>query len=201
MEELIRDNRNHLEQCRKYGCPYILIDETYPEGLAEFPPDHAVRAASFSDMSLASRIMVTSFRTAFGAFVSPETMDVCTNPENCLAMLEGIYAEGKMQFLMAGDVGFLCWQETDEGSEIVALHTLPESWGTGTGHALLAETLNRIGRQDVFLWAFEENTRARKFYEKHGFRWDGSRRVSEFDGAIEVRYTKPATCEDASQDL
>ena len=31
---------------------------------------------------------------------------------------------------------------------------------------------------------------ARRFYEKHGFRWDGSERVSEFDGALEVRYVK-----------
>ena len=28
-EELIRDNERNLEMCRKYGCPYILIDEVY----------------------------------------------------------------------------------------------------------------------------------------------------------------------------
>ena len=42
----------------------------------------------------------------------------------------------------------------------------------------------------MFLWAFKENKRARRFYEKHGFRWDGSERISEFDGAVEVRYVK-----------
>ena len=201
MNELIRDNRNRLEQCRKHGCPYILIDESYPDGLADFPLDHTVREASFPDMSLASHIMVTSFRTAFASFVSPETMDACTNPDNCLAMLEGIFAEGRMRFLMAGDVGFLCWQETESGAEIVALHTLPESWGTGTGHALLTEALNRIGEQKVFLWAFEKNIRARKFYEKHGFRRDGRRRVSEFDGAIEIRYSNSARHSDTSQNI
>ena len=65
-----------------------------------------------------------------------------------------------------------------------------ESWGTGLGHAMLEEALNQIGNQHVFLWAFKENKRARRFYEKHGFRWDGSERVSEFDGALEVRYVK-----------
>lgn len=147
-----------------------------------------VRTAAFEDMALAADIMVTSFRTAFADFVSPETMDACTNPENCREMLEHIFREGRMEFLMGGGQGFLCWQETGSGAEIVALHTLPESWGTGLGHALLTEALGRIGNRPVFLWAFKENTRARRFYEKHSLRFDGTARVSEFDGAIEVRY-------------
>ena len=149
-----------------------------------------VRNAVFEDMALAAGIMVTSFRTAFADFVSQETMVACTNSENCRAMLEHIYQEGKMHFLMGGDQGFLCWQETEEGAEIVAIHSLPESWGTGLGHAMLTEALKQIGDRPVILWAFKENTRARRFYEKHGFRWDGSERVSEFDSALEVRYVK-----------
>ena len=149
-----------------------------------------VRNATFEDMALAAKIMVTSFRTAFAAFVSLETMDECTNPANCRAMLEHIYREGKMHFLMGGDQGFLCWQETEDGAEIVAIHSLPEIWGTGLGHAMLTEALKQIGDRPVYLWAFKENTRARRFYEKYGFRWDGSERVSEFDGASEVRYVK-----------
>ena len=149
-----------------------------------------VRNATFEDMALAADIMVTSFRTAFAAFVSSETMDACTNPANCRAMLEHIYQEGKMHFLMGGVQGFLCWQETEEGAEIVAIHSLPESWGTGLGHAMLTEALKQIGDRPVYLWAFKENTRARRFYEKNGFHWDGSERVSEFDGALEVRYVR-----------
>lgn len=149
-----------------------------------------VRTANFEDMALAARIMVTSFRSAFAEFVSPETMDACADPDNCLKLLEGIYRAGTMEFLMGGDSGFLCWQQTAEGAEIVALHTLPESRGTGLGHALLTEALCRIGDQPVFLWAFRDNTRARRFYEKHGLRFDGTERVSEFDGAIEVRYVR-----------
>ena len=150
----------------------------------------SVREAKYEDVSLAADIMVTSFRMAFAAFVSPKTMDACTNPENCRAMLEHIYQEGKMHFLMGGDQGFLCWQETEEGAEIVAIHSLPENWGTGLGHAMLTEALKQIGNRPVYLWAFKKNTRARRFYEKHGFHWDGSERVSEFDGALEVLYVR-----------
>ena len=76
------------------------------------------------------------------------------------------------------------------GAEIVAIHSLPQSWGTGLGHAMLTEALKQIGEGTVFLWAFRENKRARRFYEKHGFRWDGTERISEFDGAAEVRYVR-----------
>ena len=150
----------------------------------------SVRNAKYENMALAASIMVTSFRTAFAEFVPRSTMDACTNPDNCRAMLEHIYQEGKMRFLMGGDQGFLCWQETKEGAEIVAIHSLPDSWGTGLGQAMLTEALKQIGDRPVILWAFKENTRARRFYEKYGFHWDGTERVSEFDGALEVRYVK-----------
>ena len=141
-------------------------------------------------MKRLGHIMSVSFRTAFTDFVSRQTMDACAQEDNCAAMLESIYREGKVHFLMGENSGMLCWQETESGVEIVAIHSLPESWGTGLGHAMLEESLNQIGNQRVFLWAFKENKRARRFYEKHGFRWDGSERVSGFDGAVEVRYVK-----------
>ena len=114
-----------------------------------------VRNAALEDMSLAAGIMVTSFRTAFGSFVSRSTMDACTDPDNCRSMLEHIYQEGKMHFLMGGEQGFLCWQETEDGAEIVAIHSLPVSWGTGLGHAMLTQALKQIGDRPVFLWAFK----------------------------------------------
>ena len=160
-----------------------------------------VRNAEFDDMKRLGHIMSVSFRRAFSGFVTRQTLDACAREENCAALLEGIFREGKMRFLRGEDSGMLVWQQTEDGAEIVAIHSLPESWGTGLGHAMLAEALRQIGPQNVFLWAFRENTRARRFYEKHGFRWDGTQRVSEFDGAVEVRYVKecrtgePERCE------
>lgn len=149
-----------------------------------------VRIAKLEDMALAAKIMAASIRAAFGAFVSQQTMDACTNPDNCRKMLESIYGEGNMHFLMGGDQGFLCWQETEEGAEIVAIHSLPESWGSGLGKEMLTQGLKQMGERKVSLWAFKENSRARRFYEKNGFYWDGTQRVSEFDGVLEVRYVR-----------
>ena len=149
-----------------------------------------VRIAKFEDMKQAGHIMSVSFRTAFADFVSQQTMDTCAQEDNCIALLEGIFREGKVHFLMGENSGMLAWQQTEDGAEIIAIHTLPESRGTGLGYAMLTEALSQIGNQPVFLWAFKENTRARRFYEKHGFHWDGIERVSEFDDALEVRYIR-----------
>lgn len=149
-----------------------------------------VRNAEFEDMKRLGHIMSVSFRTAFADFVSQQTMDACAREDNCIALLEGIFLEGKVHFLMGGNSGMLAWQQTEHGAEIIAIHSLPESWGTGMGAAMLDEALRQIGNRPVFLWAFRENARARRFYEKHGFRWDGSQRISEFDGAVEVRYVR-----------
>lgn len=150
----------------------------------------AVREITREDIPLISHIMVRSFRSAFRDFVTPETMDACTVPENCQAMLDTIYLQGNMHFLLAEDQGFLCWQEAGDAVEIVAVHSLPESWGTGIGKTMMESALKQIGRQPVFLWVFRDNRRARRFYEKQGFRWDGTQRTSKFDGALEVCYRR-----------
>ena len=149
-----------------------------------------VRNAEFEDMVQAGHIMSVSFRTAFSDFVTKKTLDACAQEDKCIALLEGIFREGKMHFLMGGNSGMLVWQKVRESAEIIAIHSLPESWGTGLGHIMLEEALKQIGEATVFLWVFKENKRARRFYEKHGFRWDGTERVREFDGALEVRYVK-----------
>jgi len=162
---------------------------------------HTVREAQLEDIPRLTRIMVQSFRSAFADFVSKETMDACANENNCYAMLRDIYQSGTMHFLIGDEAGMLVWQEQQESNEfpnssveIVALHSLLETVGTGLGRAMMTYALDQIhqmcGDVCIFLWAFRDNTRARRFYEKHGFTWDGSDRTSEFDGAVEVRYVR-----------
>ena len=131
------------------------------------------------------RIMAESFRSAFREFISQETLDRCAVAENCAGLLADLppemttvagWVDGKL-------MGLLVFSRHPE-----ALHSLPESWGRGLGAAMLAFALD--GANTAGLWAFEKNARARRFYEKHGFRFTGETRVSEFDGAIEVRYER-----------
>lgn len=143
------------------------------------------------------RIMAESFRTAFAPFISRQTLEACAVAENCAGLLRGLpremtvltgWVEGRL-------LGLLVFSRQPNGrTEIEAIHTLPESWGTGLGAAMLKVALEETNAaRGAGLWAFAENRRARRFYEKHGFRFTGETRVSEFDGAQEVRYEREGT--------
>ncbi|MCJ0868648.1 GNAT family N-acetyltransferase [Streptomyces sp. AP-93] len=81
----------------------------------------------------------------------------------------------------------------DEG-ELYTLYARPDVIGTGVGRALLAEVLRRAPYPAVRLWVLEGNARARRFYERAGFRPDGGVLVDESDGfpVHEVRYRRTA---------
>ncbi|MDD9377709.1 N-acetyltransferase [Streptomyces sp. ZAF1911] len=82
----------------------------------------------------------------------------------------------------------------DEG-ELYALYARPDVIGTGVGRALLTEVLRRAPYPAVRLWVLEGNARARRFYERAGFRPDGRVLVDESDGfpVPEVRYRRAAS--------
>ena len=57
--------------------------------------------------------------------------------------------------------------------ELVSLYLLPRCAGKGIGKALMdaaAAGLKSMGFSRMFLWVLEDNYRARRFYEKAGFR-------------------------------
>lgn len=63
----------------------------------------------------------------------------------------------------------------EEGvGEIFALYVLEEYQRRGIGYALMREALSRLeGCRGVVLWAFKENAKALRFYDRVGFRPDG----------------------------
>ncbi|MFF2204045.1 GNAT family N-acetyltransferase [Streptomyces sp. NPDC058145] len=78
-------------------------------------------------------------------------------------------------------------------AELYAIYLDPDHLGTGVGRALLAESVERCaGYPRMFLWVLKENTRARRFYERAGFRWDGAEEPFEAGGELvpEVRYAR-----------
>ncbi|PRY22633.1 acetyltransferase (GNAT) family protein [Aliiruegeria haliotis] len=59
--------------------------------------------------------------------------------------------------------GFLCL----EGAEIPALYVAESARSRGVGSALIVEAQAR--RTRLCLWTFQANSRARRFYARHGF--------------------------------
>ena len=67
--------------------------------------------------------------------------------------------------------------EQDVG-ELYAIYVLPESWGDGSAHELMKEAVSWFADQGyaaAMLWVLADNPRARRFYEREGWRVDGTR--------------------------
>lgn len=63
--------------------------------------------------------------------------------------------------------------------ELQSLYVVSDMYGSGAAQALVAELL---GERPAYLWVADPNPRARRFYEKIGFRADGT---SKTDPSLE----------------
>jgi len=83
--------------------------------------------------------------------------------------------------------------ESPGAREIWAIYLREAFWGQGHGRLLLdfaVAQLRPLATQTIFLWVFEENHRARRFYEKNGFLFDGTVREADYGGPVrQLRYT------------
>jgi tRNA dimethylallyltransferase len=74
------------------------------------------------------------------------------------------------------------------------LYVVPEEWGNGVADRLHDEALRALaaaGATTAHLWVLEDNRRARRFYERRGWRRDGTDRVVPFPPhPLDVGYTK-----------
>jgi len=79
-------------------------------------------------------------------------------------------------------------------AELYALYVRPAWWSTGTGRALMDRVLARnsaVRYSSVVLWVLQDNSRARRFYERAGFAPDGAaHRLDQLGGVTEVRYRR-----------
>lgn len=80
--------------------------------------------------------------------------------------------------------------------ELAAIYVAPAHWGTGVARALHAAAIDHLracGAAAAHLWVLEGNARARRFYEREGWRLAEGRRPLPFR-AVElalVRYRRP----------
>ena len=79
-------------------------------------------------------------------------------------------------------------------AELYALYVTPAWWSTGTGRDLMCRVLDETqagGYPRIVLWVLEQNARARRFYERSGFRLDGRSFVPDWLGGVtEVCYAR-----------
>ncbi len=72
--------------------------------------------------------------------------------------------------------------------QLYALYVLARWYGRGVGQSLLDQCLSGRPAQ---LWVAKDNARARRFYEKNGFTYDGTEQVDlDLDGLVEIRMVR-----------
>jgi GNAT superfamily N-acetyltransferase len=83
----------------------------------------------------------------------------------------------------------------EDAGEVRTFFVAPTAWRRGVGSALMEralEELREMGFAEATVWSFADNARANGFYERHGFRRDGTdRREEVWANILEVRYRRP----------
>lgn len=163
-----------------------------------------IRRAAADDAPAIAEVHVASWRSAYRGMMSEsflEELSIQERAEGWRSTIEdpaSVVLVAERAGVVAGFVGGLA--PATEDAEIDSLHVDPAAVGAGTGAALLhaAEAaLAERGSTRARLWVIEDNERARSFYEREGWRFNGvTERLSACDGALNARYVRDLRAEE-----
>ena len=114
------------------------------------------------------------------SYLDALTPEKCTEmayrwPDNILVAKDGEKVAGFAGYGPCRDDGF------SEAGEVIALYVLSEYHGKRVGRALLDAALEQLSKyRRIILWVLKGNGRAIRFYEKCGFRFDGTEQTAMF---------------------
>jgi GNAT superfamily N-acetyltransferase len=157
-----------------------------------------------ADCDRVAEIRVGGWRSAYRGLVPQsclDSLDVAQDAERCRTRFRQP-GPGVLNLVAEEDghvVGWACHgplrkAEVRTGdAELYAIYVDPGRYGAGVGQALLQESVRlctAAGHPRMHLWVLKGNARARRFYERLGFRPDGTEQSFEVDGVPvpEVRY-------------
>lgn len=159
-----------------------------------------IRKAEIGDEKILAYIQTQAWKSAFADIISAEDMEKYTDAakaeEMYIRVLNSDYAEIYILEIDEKPHCVASWSKArnaqfSDCAEIICIHSLCDNWGKGYGSMMMNHILNEIknsGFKSVILWVFEKNTRACRFYERHGFELTGNTQLSY--GAVEVMYRK-----------
>lgn len=164
-------------------------------------PDVIIRKGQAGDEKEFAHVQVQSWISVFSHILPGETMQRMTDEKRIENMYARLLREGDDNlYLLSVDGMGSCiagWNRDRSGAmartaELICIHALPDARGKGYGSGMMERILQDIALTGAFdrvvLWVFEKNTRARRFYEKHGFCATECRKDSF--GATEMMYMK-----------
>ncbi len=164
--------------------------------------DIRIRAAKKEDATSLANIIVESWKSAYSEIIPKDEITRYLDKDRRKIQFEKFIENGEIVLIgllneMPCGLVFAN-KDNDEGLEncgsIYSIYLLEETWGKGLSSKLMDQTIEILkeeGCKQISLWVYEENLRARKFYEKHDFIFDGSKKYSRFSNKpLELRYIK-----------
>jgi GNAT superfamily N-acetyltransferase len=156
-----------------------------------------IRRAGPEDARAVAEVHVGSWRHAYRGLLPDAYLDRLSVDDREAMWREAFGEVASGAFVAeAGDriVGFASFgpsrdQDAGDGTgEIPAIYVEPSVLGAGVGRELLraaTAALRAEGFGRATLWVLEANERARRFYEKAGWSWDGTVDRHDFECANE----------------
>jgi ribosomal protein S18 acetylase RimI-like enzyme len=142
-----------------------------------------VRPITDADVDAVAEIHVRTWRVAYAGIVPDDVLDALDPAENA-RMRRARPVPAGAATIVADDgrvVGFAAAgpHRDGGGGELYAIYVDPDRWGNGAGRALFdgaRDHLRAQGFTEMVLWVLEENHDSRRFYERMGMEWDGTRK-------------------------
>jgi tRNA dimethylallyltransferase len=105
-----------------------------------------------------------------------------------------VVADPRTHVVVAERAGRVVGVTAARNGWLEGLYVISEAWGDGLAEWLHDNALGALaadGATSARLWVLEDNARARRFYERRGWRLDGSKRVVPFPPhPLDVGYTR-----------
>jgi GNAT superfamily N-acetyltransferase len=177
----------------------------------------SVRRAPLDDARAIAAVHVASWRAAYRGLFPDRVLDGLSVDARERDWRGWLDEGGARQFTLLAErdgriVAFCTIEmparaddEPEDVAAIPALYADPDTFGTGAGSALMdaaVEAMRDAGYREAFLWMLEGNRRAASFYERRGWRPDGTVRLADYPGIsyapgeerpMEVRYRRSLT--------
>ncbi|HYZ93018.1 MAG TPA: GNAT family N-acetyltransferase [Actinomycetota bacterium] len=161
-----------------------------------------IRPATVDDAYGIARVHVTTWQDAYRGIVPNEYLDALDIDARVEAYDRmGVLTDTDRPMFVydrSGDIlGFVTvGPSIDEkgNGELYAIYVASKHWGTPVGAALMTHGDQWLGERypAATLWVLDENARARRFYEKHGWFADGTTKDDDRGSFVlhEVRYRR-----------
>lgn len=161
---------------------------------------YTIERVKLGDEETMAYILTESWKAGFKDILNVDILQRFTQIDKVTAMFRHLLEQNKGNgylLKVEGEPHCIAWWDAPRENdmpgyaELICIHSLQNQWRKGFGSTMMDRVLSDIanaGYSKVMLWVFEDNVRARRFYEAHGFETNG--KLKSNAEATEICYEK-----------